>query len=69
VNFNDGTQATDVVWESGEGDRALVSEKGMVSAGIETGVVRIFATSRDGRALGYSTVTVKSDTGIEVGVD
>ena len=69
VSYNDGTQEADVVWQSGEGDRALVSEAGLVSAGIETGPVRIFAISRDGRAFGYATVTVKAETGIEVGVD
>ena len=69
VKFNDGAEETAVNWLTGEGDRALVSDTGLVSSGVETGAVNIFAISKDGYAKAFATITVKNDAGIEVGID
>lgn len=69
VTYSDGTSEDKVDWRSGEGDRAIVDETGLVSAGAEGGAVLIFATSKDGKAKGSALVSVKNDAALEVGVD
>lgn len=70
VVYSDGSVATPseaIIWESSEGDRARVDEQGLVTAGLEPGVVTIEA-ELEGLAAEVS-ITVRDDSSAEVVVD
>lgn len=71
VVYSDGSVATPsepIIWESSEGDRARVDEQGLVTAGLEPGVVTIEA-ELVGLAGAEVSITVKDDSSAEVVVD
>lgn len=69
VTYSDGSMDDEVEWTSMEGDRARIDQMGVVTAGLEPGVVVIRVESEDARASASVIITVKDDSAAEVTVD